>query len=180
MNLDAESKTAPKQSFPGPLTSTRGPQKNRPWDRQPFERHVSFGGVVYRCQDHQPEVLLCGRISPKLWALPKGTPNPGESREETALREVSEETGLQVEIEAPLGSIQYWFQHDGKRIQKRVHFYLMRPSGGRLDDHDPEFDHVQWFPIDEALHIMTHVTEKTVMERAKALIAARNGPGAPQ
>src|SRR5438309_9184579 len=44
-----------------------------------------------------------------LWALPKGTPDSGESIEETALRETREETGIQVEIESPLGSISYFF-----------------------------------------------------------------------
>ena len=73
------------------------------------ERHVSAGGVVYRLTNGEIEAVLCGRSDPLRWSLPKGTPDKGESLEETALREVREETGLEVVIEAALGNINYWF-----------------------------------------------------------------------
>ena len=66
------------------------------------------------------------------WTLPKGTPKPGETREETALREVAEETGLEVRITGPLDSIEYWFVQSGQRIHKTVHYFLMDPIGGDL------------------------------------------------
>lgn len=116
------------------------------------------------------EAVLCGRDSPRKWSLPKGTPEVGESTEETALREVSEETGLQVEIEAPIGSITYWFMlpPDGVRCRKVVHYYLMRAVGGSTELHDAEFDEVRWFPAEEALSIMQYPNEARTLERAMA------------
>ncbi len=114
------------------------------------------------------EVALCGRIQPKLWALPKGGPNPSETLEETALREVREETGLEAKVVASLGHIQYWYYRaqDSVRCHKTVHFYLMSPTGGAMDQHDPEFDVVQWFPVDEALQVMSYETELSLVRKA--------------
>ena len=117
-------------------------------------------------------LALCGRRS-GLWALPKGTPDPGESLEQTALREVREETGLEVEIEAPLGHIEYWFARPGERIHKRVHFYLMGARGGSVEDHDPEFDTVDWFPAASASGTLTYPTEAEVVQRAMQALSAR-------
>ena len=87
------------------------------------EQATSAGGVVYRRTERGVEFLLCGRTSERLWALPKGTPEPGESLEQTALREVREETGLGVEIERELGTIDYTFTRpaQGLRLDKTVH-----------------------------------------------------------
>lgn len=115
------------------------------------------------------------RRVPPLWALPKGTPDSGETLEETAVRETREETGLEVEIEEPITSISYFFVHGRTRYHKTVHFFLMRPTGGRLEDHDNEFDEVRWVQLGEALELMTHATEREVVQRAAKLLAARTG-----
>lgn len=105
-----------------------------------------------------------------LWALPKGTPDSGETIEETALRETREETGIEVELEAPISSIRYFFVRGTTRFHKTVHFFLMRPVGGGVELHDHEFDEVRWMPVPEALSLLTHATERSVVERAAALI----------
>lgn len=105
-----------------------------------------------------------------LWALPKGTPDSGETLEETALRETREETGLEVEIEAPIGSIRYFFVRGSTRFHKTVHFFLMRPIGGALELHDREFDETRWVPVAEALALLTHATERSIVERAMKLL----------
>jgi len=135
------------------------------------EHLVSAGGVVYRAVDGHLEVVLCGRKSPPLWALPKGSPDAGETLDQTALREVQEETGLEVAIQTSLGSIQYWFvrSQDGVRFHKTVHFYLMVPTGGDLSLHDPEFDLVRWFPRPEVLKTMTYASEAAIVEKAFSL-----------
>ncbi|MFQ5933626.1 MAG: NUDIX hydrolase [Dehalococcoidia bacterium] len=144
-----------------------------------IEHPVSAGGVVYRKNGRGFEFVLCGRLKPRSWRLPKGTPDPGESMEQTAVREVTEETGLEVAIEERLDSIAYWFTADGVRNHKTVHFYLMRPIGGSLDNHDPEFDVVRWFDADEAERALTYKNEVAIAKQALSLLANRvdNGGG---
>ena len=125
---------------------------------------------MHRSVHDQQEIIVLHRRAPVLWALPKGTPDSGETIEETALRETREETGLEVEIEAPLSSIRYFFVRGTTRFHKTVHFFLMRPVGGALELHDHEFDEVRWAAGSEALALLTHATERTVVERALKLL----------
>jgi 8-oxo-dGTP pyrophosphatase MutT (NUDIX family) len=106
------------------------------------------------------------------WTLPKGTPNPGETREATALREVAEETGLEVRITGPLDSIEYVFIQRGVRIHKTVHYYFMEPIGGDLAGHDHEFEEVRWISFDDAAQLLTFETERALVQRARAEMAA--------
>jgi 8-oxo-dGTP pyrophosphatase MutT (NUDIX family) len=133
-------------------------------------RATSAGGVVHRSVGGNHEIVILHRRAPVLWALPKGTPDSGETLEETALRETREETGLEVEIESPIASIRYFFVRGSTRFHKTVHFFLMQPIGGALDLHDREFDEVRWASIPEALALLTHATERSVVERAARLI----------
>jgi 8-oxo-dGTP pyrophosphatase MutT (NUDIX family) len=139
-------------------------------------RATSAGGVVHRTRDDQIEIVLVHRISPPLWALPKGTPDAGETLAETALRETREETGLAVELEDELGEIRYFFVRGSTRFNKTVHFFLMRPTGGSLEAHDSEFDEARWFPVDEAVALMTHRTEREIVERALLRLESRAVP----
>jgi 8-oxo-dGTP pyrophosphatase MutT (NUDIX family) len=106
------------------------------------------------------------------WTLPKGTPNHGETIEQTAVREVEEETGLRVRIVSPLPSISYTFVQDGMRIHKTVHYWLMEPLGGDLARHDHEFERVRWVPFDEAGALLTFESERALVARARAALAA--------
>lgn len=136
-------------------------------------RAESAGGVVYRIRDGVVEVVLVGRIEPVTWGLPKGTPNKGETREETALRETREETGLQVRIVEPIDEITYWFVARQTRICKTVYYYLMLPVGGSTGDHDPEYDRVGWFPVEQALGLMTYTNEADIVREAAKRIQRR-------
>lgn len=127
--------------------------------------------MVHRTVDGETQFLLVHRRSPVLWALPKGTPDSGETIEETALRETREETGIEVEIQARLSSIRYFFVRGTTRFHKTVHFFLMRPIGGAIELHDGEFDDVRWHRVAEALALMNHATERSVVERAVAVLA---------
>jgi 8-oxo-dGTP pyrophosphatase MutT (NUDIX family) len=136
------------------------------------ERAVSAGGVVYRKGEDGLEVALCGRDADGVWGLPKGAPNSGESLEETAIREVSEETGLQVKLVDKIGIVEYWFAspQEGVRYHKFVHHYLMEPIGGSTDDHDWEYDRVEWFPIEEAMKTLSYSNEVAIVRKAQARI----------
>lgn len=136
---------------------------------------TSAGGIVVRYDAGRPHLVVGARRRERdgrTWTLPKGTPKRGETTEETAIREVAEETGLEVRITAPLTSISYVFVQSGTRIHKTVHYFLMEPTGGDLTRHDHEFDQVRWIAFDEAPSILTFETERELVARAAAAIAA--------
>lgn len=141
--------------------------------RAPVENATSAGGIVYRRGENGVEVVICGRSSDGVWGLPKGTPNAGETLEETALREVSEETGLDVELFDKIGVVEYWFARSGTRYHKWVHYYLMEPTGGDTSRHDLEYDKVEWRPIQDALRTLTFRNEANMLDKAREMIKAR-------
>ncbi|MEO6396878.1 MAG: NUDIX hydrolase [Tepidiformaceae bacterium] len=135
--------------------------------RLPIHDAVSAGGVVWRRTDAgEVEVVLCGRSADRLWCLPKGTPDGDETMEQTAEREVREETGLLVERGERLGTIEYWFTDSGIRYHKFVHHWLMRPIGGNTANHDHEFDDVQWVPGERARRMLKYGDEKGILDEA--------------
>ncbi len=136
--------------------------------RTPVELAVSAGGGVLREGAAGAEIAICGRDSDGVWGLPKGTPDEGESLEAAALREVSEETGLMVEIVKKIGVVDYWFASNGVRYHKWVHHYLMRSTGGNVADHDFEYDRVEWLPIDEAIRTLTFDNDKDIVRQVKS------------
>ena len=129
-------------------------------------RDVSSGGVITQVDGNGLLVVLVGRARPERWSIPKGTPIPGETLEETAVREVREETGLSVRILERLGDITYWFSTRGTRHHKTVHFYLLEALGGNMEDHDWENDFVAWVPEAEARQRMSFASEIAIVERA--------------
>ena len=135
---------------------------------------TSAGGIVVRHVAGRPQLVIGSRRrdrATRTWTLPKGTPDPGESTEQTALREVAEETGLEVHITGPLDSIEYTFVQSGTRIHKTVHYFMMEAIGGDLADHDHEFDQVRWIDFAEAPGILTFETERALVAVAAARVA---------
>jgi len=116
------------------------------------------------------EVALVGYQRDDTWTLPKGTPKDGETVEETALREVGEETGIQARIVGDLGSIQYSFGRRGVRYDKEVRHFLMEATGGDVSLHDAEYDEARWFGLTEAMRRLTYANETEVVRRAEGLI----------
>lgn len=143
----------------------------------------SAGGVVFRVEapeissvsDHGAtpaiEVVLVGRVRENIWTLPKGTPNHNETREQTALREVREETGLETRIVGEVGAIEYTFTRRGVRFIKEVFHYLMVATGGSVELHDHEYDEARWYPLAGAMQVMTYSNEVEAVRRAEGLIA---------
>jgi len=75
-------------------------------------------------------------------------------------------TGLEAEIEGPLGDIRYFYVWEGVRVRKRVRFFLMRATGGDVSLHDEEMEEVRWFPIGEAVKATAYAGERDVLSRA--------------
>lgn len=143
--------------------------------RTPTESQVSAGGVVYRKDGDAIKVVLISVGTARRWQLPKGLVDAGESEKETALREVSEETGLTGSVVCPIDTIEYWYygDQDGRKVRfhKVVHFFLIAFGSGSTDDHDHEVHEARWIPIDEARELLAFKNEKNVMDRAKYLLA---------
>ena len=132
-------------------------------------REVSAGGVVYRRDGDDLEVLLAARRTRRgdlAWGLAKGGIELDESIEDAAVREVREETGIDAEIEESLGETRYFYVWDDVRVRKVVHFFLMRAVGGDTNDHDDEMEDVRWFPLERALKRAAYKGEREVLARA--------------
>jgi 8-oxo-dGTP pyrophosphatase MutT (NUDIX family) len=113
------------------------------------------------------EVALVGRRHAGIWTLPKGTPCSGETIEQAAVREVQEETGLQVRLIAYIGSISYSFVRDQIRYYKQVRHFLLEAIGGDTALHDQEYDQVAWFPLAEASRRLTYQNEVNILYQAE-------------
>ena len=140
---------------------------------------TSAGGIVIRYSDGNPELVVGKRRRERdgvTWSLPKGTPVPDETTEQTAIREVCEETGLEVRIVRPLDFIEYTFVMNGTRIHKTVHYFLMVPTGGDLARHDHEFAEVRWVAFGEASSLLTFDTERDLVARAAEAAADGSFP----
>jgi 8-oxo-dGTP pyrophosphatase MutT (NUDIX family) len=134
---------------------------------------VSAGGVVYRRSDDGVEVILASRRTRRgdlAWGLAKGGIEGNESMEDAAVREVREETGIEAVIEDSLGDTKYMYVWEDVRIRKTVHFFLMRATGGDVDDRDDEMEEVRWFPLDRALKRAAYRGERDVLQRAAELL----------
>lgn len=133
------------------------------------ESHVSAGGLVYRIKDGVTQIVLISRLGGKVWCLPKGHVEPGESFEQAALREVREETGVDGEIIQKLGDVQYWYydRWEKKRIFKTVHFFLLHYCSGDVQNHDHEVDEACWFFIEDVLSRLSYPSEKEIYQRGK-------------
>jgi len=157
--------------------------RRRPGPRLRTVRETSAGGLVVdgigKPREEQLAALI-GRVDRRgrmLWSLPKGHIEQGETAEQTAMREVAEETGIQGDVLAALGSIDYWFVTDGQRVHKTVHHYLMSFSGGELCDEDVEVTEVAWVPVAELPHRLAYADERRLARVAHELLELLHNDG---
>ncbi|MGI8913799.1 MAG: NUDIX hydrolase [Chloroflexota bacterium] len=138
-----------------------------PTSEAPTVNAVSAGGVVISGATGDYDVVLVTPNHRRVWCLPKGTLEAGETPEAAAVREVGEETGLRAEIIEKIHDISYWFYTPARvRIHKVVHFYLMRSLGGDMRDHDQEIAEARLFPLLEAPELLAYRGERGVVEQA--------------
>ena len=106
-----------------------------------------------------------------VWSLPKGHVEDGETPELAAVREVEEETGIHGRVLAPLGTIDFWFVAEDRRVHKTVHHFLLEADGGELSDADVEVDEVAWVPLADLAARLEYADERRLLDRLPALLA---------
>ena len=138
-----------------------------------MRREFSAGGVVVRRIRgawHLAAIRPGGKTN--VWALPKGLVGDDEAPADTALREVTEETGVRGRLVEKLGDVRYVYTWSGERIFKVVSFYLLRYSRGRLGELPPETAHevaeVRWLPVEEGPKLLAYGGERDIAARALA------------
>jgi 8-oxo-dGTP pyrophosphatase MutT (NUDIX family) len=133
----------------------------------------SAGGIVVREQNGQKEILLAQHAGHHGWVFPKGLIGDnikGEKKEETAVREVEEETGVLAALGHPLPPITYWYQMDGITRKKTVYYFLMEFISQDLHKKDTEMEHVEWLPIHEVEKRLTYPSDKKVWQQAQTIL----------
>lgn len=132
----------------------------------------SAGGVVVRGE--QALVIVPTRRAAdgsRVLGLPKGHLDPGETELQAAMREVREETGVEVELVQSLGEVRYWYSRGGRAVPKTVVFYLFRYLGGDPADHDDEVEDARWMELAQAQRALTYEGEREMVGRALQALA---------
>jgi 8-oxo-dGTP diphosphatase len=141
---------------------------------------VAAGGLVRsraparRAADADPvesspttEILIVHRPKYDDWSFPKGKADPGESVEQTALREVREETGIDVRIIHRLPTVRYTYgRTEGIPRRKVVHYYLMEPASGSIEVNGYEIDRAEWTDPKQALDRLTYDHDRKLLRDA--------------
>src|SRR3954465_9786845 len=147
--------------------------------RRPLRRvdETSAGGLVLDRRGPEASGALIGRLDRRgrlLWWLPKGPVEPGETEEQAAIREVAEETGIRGSVVGKLGTIDFWFVADGRRIHKPVHHFLPVADdpvpGLTLSDADVEVSEVAWVPLADLAARLAYADERRLLERVPDLL----------
>lgn len=139
---------------------------------------TSAGGLVLDRAGPDARAALIGRLDRRgrlLWSLPKGHLEAGESAEQAATREVHEETGIRGQVVGKLGTIDFWFVAEGRRIHKTVHHFLLLAAdpvhGLVLSDEDVEVSEVDWVPLPEVATRLAYADERRLLDRVPELLA---------
>lgn len=141
-------------------------------------REFSAGGIVYKkpkTKDQRQKAskvlwLVCQHSQHKGWVFPKGFIGDrikGESVEDTALREVKEETGVTAKIVRKFkDTAGYFYVWKGEKRYKTVHYFLMQYVSGDIKKHDFEMQAVEWLPTEKVMERLTYKSDKLAFAEA--------------
>ncbi|WP_250448082.1 NUDIX hydrolase [Actinotalea sp. C106] len=145
----------------------------------PVVEETSAGGLVIehaRGLPHAAVIARRNRAGRLEWCLPKGHLEGPETPEEAAVREIAEETGIHGEVVQALGTIDYWFTGDDRRVHKVVHHFLLDAHGGELTvegDPDGEAEDVAWIAIVDLPDRLAYPNERRLAIAASAVLTRR-------
>ncbi len=135
----------------------------------------SSGGVVFKKNlSGNIDILVAQHSEHHGWVFPKGLIGDhvkGERKEDTAVREVKEETGIDASILEALAPITFWYQWEGEKIKKTVYYFLMNYLGGNTKNRDHEMEQVEWLPVGQVEKRLTYKSDKTVWQQAQKLLS---------
>ncbi len=141
-----------------------------------FRRRIatqrSAGGVIYKKEGNRWKICLIAKRGKKVWALPKGRVAAGETLEETAYREILEETGHEVEVQDLIDEIDYYFYYKENKTfyHKRVSFFMLKLLRENVKERDQEADDVKWFDLGQAKKRLTYLNERKVLRKAESIL----------
>ncbi len=170
---------SPGERPPAPGRRRRGPGDRSPWRATGRTvEEVSAGGIVVETSTGEARAALIARLNRAgrlEWCLPKGHLEGVETPEEAAVREVAEETGITGRVLRELGTIEYWFSAEGRRIHKTVHHFLLEATGGDITvDGDPDAEAVEaaWVPVAQLRQRLAFINERRIAQTASDLLAS--------
>ncbi|MFP5346941.1 MAG: NUDIX hydrolase [Actinomycetes bacterium] len=170
-------RASPSPGPPPPIGLPTGGLRAAGTRRPVTVEETSAGGLVVDLTDPTPRAAVIARVNRAgrlEWCLPKGHLEGRETPEEAAVREIAEETGIQGRIVRRLGTIDYWFSAEGRRIHKTVHHYLLEATGGDLTvdgDPDAEAVDVAWIPVAELGARLAFSNERRIARVARDALA---------
>lgn len=138
-----------------------------------MKQEFSAGGVVSKNYNGMIYVLLAQHAHHHGWVFPKGLIGDhvaGEQKEDTAVREVAEETGVKARILHPLSPISYWYQWQKEKRKKTVYYYVMAYISEDPSVKDDEMEAVAWVPVTEVEKKLTYPSDKQVWQEAQTLL----------
>ncbi len=139
----------------------------------------SAGGVVFKKENSEVHILVAQHSQHHGWVFPKGligdhpstsSGQAKETKEEAAVREVEEETGVKAAILKPLTPVTYWYVWEGEKVRKTVYYFLMQFEKNSPEKKDEEMENVEWIPQSEVEKKLTYPSDKKVWQEAKGLI----------
>lgn len=133
-------------------------------------KEVSAGCIVYKKENDDTFLLMIlDRFG--YWTFPKGKVEEGESLEETAIRELEEETGLKVEIERYIRETNYTYTNENnEKVEKTVYWYLARPDSEEINPRYGEIKNVKWVQIDFAVELCGYSSDKETIKEVYDLL----------
>lgn len=135
------------------------------------KNETSAGGIVYKKENNHLYILVSQHSGHHGWVFPKGIvgdEKKEETKEEAAVREVKEETGIEGRILASLPPITYFYRLEGETIRKSVFYFLMEFVSGDFSQHSWEMEKVEWEPLEKVEERLTYKSDKEIFGKARA------------